>query len=510
MALALAQTTRRAGGQILLAAAATAAGFLSFVPTPFRGVAELGLIAGVGMLIAFLCTMTFLPAAITLCRPPRADTETGFGWAAKLDEAIRRNSRSLLTVFGVLGCLGIALLPRLGFDSNPLHTKDPTTEAMRTLDDLRQSPFANPFTADIIAADAAAAAAISQRLHNLPLVGGVLSINSFVPTDQEEKLALIGDARDLLQVTLEPRPAPARPEPNQIRAAARTALGQIEPALSKATADPVLAALAGDLRRIAIADDAALRSVDRSLTQFLPMLMDRLRDALAAEPVTLQSIPPDIRHDWVLPDGRARLQVLPKPEARSSSGLAEFVAEITSVAPDATGPAPTIVATSGTIVTSFRSAAIGALVAITMILFVVLRRVLDVALVLAPLLLSALMTVIAMVLLPLPLNYANIIVLPLLLGVGVSFNIYFVMNWRAGQRLVLGSATARAILFSALTTGSAFGSLALSPHPGTASMGWLLLISLGFTLLASLTFLPALLAAVPRNASTAASARSTA
>ena len=120
------------------------------------------------------------------------------------------------------------------------------------------------------------------------------------------------------------------------------------------------------------------------------------------------------------------------------------------------------------------------------------------------------MTVIAMVLLPLPLNYANIIVLPLLLGVGVSFNIYFVMNWRAGQRLVLGSATARAILFSALTTGSAFGSLALSPHPGTASMGWLLLISLGFTLLASLTFLPALLAAVPRNAPTAASARSTA
>ena len=240
------------------------------------------------------------------------------------------------------------------------------------------------------------------------------------------------------------------------------------------------------------------------------MLLERLRDALAAEPVTLQSIPPDIRHDWVLPDGRARIQILPKPEARSSSGLAEFVAEVTSVAPEATGPAPTIVATSGTIVTSFRSAAIGALLAITMILFVALRRVLDVALVLAPLLLSALMTVIAMVLLPLPLNYANIIVLPLLLGVGVSFNIYFVMNWRAGQRLILGSATARAILFSALTTGSAFGSLALSRHPGTASMGWLLLISLGFTLLASLTFLPALLAAVPRDASTIASTRSTA
>jgi uncharacterized protein len=79
----------------------------------------------------------------------------------------------------------------------------------------------------------------------------------------------------------------------------------------------------------------------------------------------------------------------------------------------------------------------------------------------------------------------------------VSFNIYFVMNWRAGQTSILGSATARAILFSALTTGTAFGSLALSAHPGTASMGTLLLISLGCTLIASLTFIPALLAVVP-------------
>jgi predicted RND superfamily exporter protein len=127
-----------------------------------------------------------------------------------------------------------------------------------------------------------------------------------------------------------------------------------------------------------------------------------------------------------------------------------------------------------------------------------LRRLLDMSLVLAPLLLSSLMTVVVIVLAGLLLNYANIIALPLLLGVGVSFNIYFVMNWRAGQTSVLGSATARAILLSALTTGTAFGSLALSGHPGTASMGVLLLISLACTLVASLVFIPALLAAVPR------------
>jgi predicted RND superfamily exporter protein len=104
--------------------------------------------------------------------------------------------------------------------------------------------------------------------------------------------------------------------------------------------------------------------------------------------------------------------------------------------------------------------------------------------------------VIAAVLLPLPLNFANIIALPLLLGVGVSFNIYFVMNWRGGAQAYLGTATARAILFSALTTATAFGSLALSAHPGTASMGTLLLASLASTLLVTLVFMPPLLASL--------------
>jgi predicted RND superfamily exporter protein len=197
-----------------------------------------------------------------------------------------------------------------------------------------------------------------------------------------------------------------------------------------------------------------------------------------------------------LPDGRARVQVNPKPAAQTPDGLKTFVREVTSVAPDAGGSAVTITATANTIVGAFREAATYAVLAIAVILFGLLRRVLDVALVMAPLLLSALLTLLVAVLLPLPLNFANIIALPLLLGVGVSFNIYFVMNWRAGQLRPMGSATARAILFSALTTGTAFGSLALSGHPGTASMGKLLLISLGCTLTASLVFIPALLASL--------------
>ena len=495
---AMAETGRRVGGQILVAAAATSAGFLAFVPTEFRGVAELGLIAGVGMLIAFLCTITFLPAAISLFRPRAESASVGFGWAAPLDEIVRRHRRPLLVMFAALAVLGVALLPLLRFDSNPLHTKNPHTEAMQTLSDLMDSPVTNPFTIDLLTANAAAAAPLSQRLRELPLVSGVLSIDSFLPKDQKAKLAQIEDAATLLGPTLSPPAPDPPPTAQEIRIAAKNAYEAIAPALTKSSTDPLLGAIAGDLRRVAVAPDPVVLAMNRALTRFLPAQLDQLRTALSAQPVTLQDIPPALARDWILPDGRARIQVLPKAEANDSRGLKDFVAQVRTVAPNAGGPAVTIEASSATIVGSFRAAALAAVVAITIISFVALRRLLDVSLVLAPLLLSSLMTVIVMVLPPLPLNYANIIALPLLLGVGVSFNIYFVMNWRAGRVAVLGSATARAILFSALTTGTAFGTLALSQHPGTASMGILLLISLGCTLVASLVFIPALLASVPR------------
>jgi hypothetical protein len=493
---ALRQNAARTGDQILVAALATSAGFLGFVPTDFSGVAELGLIAGVGMLIAFVCTLGFLPAMITLCRPPGEQAVVGFAWAASLDPLVVRHRRPILAIFAMLAAVAAVLAPRLAFDSDPLHTKNPNTEAMRTLYDLMNNPLTNPYLIDILAPSVEDAASLAAKLRALPTVSKVLDIESFVPDDQAAKLAIIADANSILAPTLLPHETPVPITPDMIRLAAKTALAQIDPALAKLPKDHPLAAIDGDLRQLQTAPDEVLMATDRALTRFLPDQLDRLRNALNAGPVTLASIPPDVSRDWLLPNGQARLQVMSTPEARSSHGLHQFVEQVTAVAPDAGGAAVTIVATTDTIVSAFRAAAIIALVAITIILFLILRRVLDVLLVLTPLILSSLLTLLTAVLLPLPLNFANIIALPLLLGVGVSFNIYFVMNWRAGRHSLLGSATTRAIIFSALTTGTAFGSLALSAHPGTASMGELLLISLGCTLLTSLIFVPAVLSSV--------------
>jgi hopanoid biosynthesis associated RND transporter like protein HpnN len=493
---ALRQNALRVGPQILIAALATASGFLAFVPTAFAGVAELGLIAGVGMLIAFLCTITLLPAAIALFRPAAEGTQIGLAWAARLGDDLTRRHRPVLGVFAALVVLALAVSPRLAFDANPLDTQNPNTEAMRTLRDLMNSPLTNPFSIDILTPKVADAAALAEKLRKLPTAAQVITLESFVPDDQQQKLALIADANSILAPTLLAPSSVAPVTPEQIRLAAKTALAQIDPALGKLPADHPLAAIDADLKRLQTAPDKVLMATEQALTRFLPDELNRLRDVLSAGPVALRDIPPDVARDWMLPDGTARVQVMPTTDAESSAGLRRFVTEVTGVAPDAGGSAVTIAATADTITGAFRQAAILAVIAITAILSVVLRRVRDVLLVLAPLTLSSLLTLLVAVLLPLPLNYANIIALPLLLGVGVSFNIYFVMNWRAGRTRVLGSATARAILFSALTTSTAFGSLALSAHPGTASMGKLLLISLGCTLLASLVFIPALLASL--------------
>ena len=494
--LALVLTGFDVGPEVMVAAVAAACGFFAFVPTSFAGVAELGLIAGTGMIFALLCTVLFLPAAITLLRPRPEAVPVGIARGEMLEAWLVRARRPVLGGFALLAVAGVALVPSLRFDSDPLHTKDPTTEAMRTLADLLASPLTDPYSAEILAPSLAAADTLAAKLRALPLADQVLTLSSFVPEDQPAKLALLADAASVLAATLTP-PTPAAPvTAADLRLAATTALKQLDAALPKLGPEDSLRAIATDLRALAAAPDATLLAANAALVRFLPPQLDRLRAALDARPVTVADIPPEIASDWRLPDGRARVQVLGTPATRDSAGLHALVAQVRTVAPDATGTAVGIVESADTIVGAFRAAAIYAVLAIAAILALTLRRALDVALVLAPLLLSALLTVVVSVAVGLSLNFANVIALPLLFGVGVSFNVYFVMNWRAGADRFLRTSTARAIVFSALTTATAFGSLALSGHPGTASMGVLLLISLGCTLVATLLFLPTLLRAL--------------
>ena len=223
-------------------------------------------------------------------------------------------------------------------------------------------------------------------------------------------------------------------------------------------------------------------------------MLQQVRDLFNAEPVTLDSLPPDLKRDWVAPDGEVRIEVSPKGDGNDNRVLRRFVEAVRKAAPQATGTPIFIVEAAATIVKAFLQAAVLSLVSIAIILFVVLRRWTDVALTLVPLLVAIVATLEICVAIGLQLNFANIIALPLLLGVGVAFKIYYVMAWRAGETNFLQSPLTRAVLFSACTTATAFGSLWFSHHPGTSSMGKLMALSLATTLSAAVLFQPALLA----------------
>ncbi len=493
---ALENTALHIGGPIAVAATAVAAGFYSFLPTAFRGVSELGLIAGSGMLIAFVCNMTVLPALLTLVRPKAESEPVGYEWAAPADRFLDRARWPVMGVALVAGIAGLVLLPRLHFDFDPLHVKDQHAESVQTLNDLMNDPLASPYSADILTASAQEAATRGAEMEKLPQVRMAVSINSFVPDGQSEKLALIADAATVLLPTLEPPQVAPAPTADEIRAAIRACREGLQAALKQSPRDDAAARFVTDLQTLETASDAVIEQLQPMLLGSLPPRLDDLRQLLGAGPVTLDSLPQEIKDDWVTPDGRARVEVYPKGDARHNDVLQDFDDAIIKAAPDAVGSAISIRHSSQTIVHSFITAGLSAIVVIALLLLVALRRVNDVLLVLMPLLLAGLLTVIVCVEWPFPLNFANIIALPLLLGIGVAFDIYFVMNWRGGQTEPLQSPTARAILFSALTTGTAFGSLSLSHHPGTASMGVLLIISLVFTLLSTLVVLPALLAAL--------------
>jgi predicted RND superfamily exporter protein len=212
-------------------------------------------------------------------------------------------------------------------------------------------------------------------------------------------------------------------------------------------------------------------------------------------------LPDELKRDWIGVDGRYRVQIFVKGSARDPKVLQDFVTAVRTVAPDASGTPVGIQESGRTVVRAFEVAGVLATAAITLLLALVLRRVRDVAAVLAPLLLAGLLTLATCVVAGLPLNFANIVTLPLLLGIGVAFDIYFVLRWRAGEQGLLASPTARAIVFSALTTGTAFGSLALSQSPGMADMGKLLSIGLLYTLICTLFVLPAMLGTSPATRS---------
>jgi hopanoid biosynthesis associated RND transporter like protein HpnN len=494
---ALVATGQVMGRSLTLAAAAIAAGFLAFAPTAYYGLSQLGVIAGFGMFIALTLNLTLLPALIQLSKPGARAGATS-ARLVLVDNFVLRQRVTVVCIGVVLGVVSAALLPWLHFDFNPLHLRSSKVESVATLYDLTNDPQRSPNTLEAIYPNLARADQLAARVRVLPEVSLARTLSSFVPDDQSERISIIADAANLLDLPLNPVFVAPPPNDAQVIDSLLETSTQLRQAASRdAVAGANAARLADDLRDLAKAQPSMRTRAAEMLLPGLATVLEQVRESLHPQSITITTLPPELVRGWLTSDGRARLSITPKGDANENGVLTRFIAAVIREVPDATGTALSIREAGRAVVSAFTEAGVLSFVAITGLLLVTLRRVRDVAITMAPIVLTGLLTMGSCVVVGQPLNFANIIALPLLFGIGVAFHIYFVMAWRAGGAHLLTSSLARGVFFSALATATGFGSLWASSHPGTASMGKLLMISLVWTLVSALLFQPALMGISP-------------
>jgi uncharacterized protein len=493
--VALEQAAHYVAVPLSLAAMATAAGFLSFLPTDYKGVSELGEIAGLGMMVAFLTSITVLPALLNLLNPPGEMEPVGYAFLAPVDHFLEKHRVAIIVGTLLIAIAGLPLLYFLRFDFNPINLRSAKVESIATFLDLRKDPNTGANAINVMTHSDADAKKIETRLEALPEVLRVMSLESFVPDDQPAKLKLIAQGAKVLNPALNPDSIDAAPSDAENVEALKGSAESLRKAAGEGKGPGAAASrrLADALSKLAASDEATRNKVQAVFVTPLKVMIDQLKNSLQAEPVSLTTLPPDLVSSWKTKDGLQRVEALPRGDPNDNDTLRKFAGAVLAAEPNAIGGPVSILKSGDTVVKAFIHAGLWALLVISVLLWLALRRITDVLLTLVPLLVAGTVTLEICVLIGLPLNFANIVALPLLLGVGVAFKIYYVTAWRAGRTNLLQSSLTRAIFFSALTTATAFGSLWLSSHPGTASMGKLLALSLVTTLAAVLLFQPALM-----------------
>jgi hopanoid biosynthesis associated RND transporter like protein HpnN len=493
--LALQKAAERSAVPLSLAAMATAAGFLSFLPTDYKGISELGKIAGVGMLVAFTTSITVLPALLKLLNPPGESEPVGYAFLAPVDYFLEKHRVIIIAGTLLVALAGLPLLYFLRFDFNPINLRNPNVESIATFLDLRKDPNTGANAINVMTNSEADVKKIEEKLSKVPEVLRVMSLDSFVPEEQPAKLKLIAQGAKILNPVLNPDQIDAAPSDEENVEALKSTAASLRRAAGEDGGPGATASrrLADALQKLAESNETLRNKAQDIFVSPLKVVLDQLKNSLQAQPVSLKTLPADLVNTWKTKEGLIRVEALPRGDPNDNDTLRKFAAAVLAAEPNAIGGPVSILKSGETVVRAFIHAGITALVVIGFLLWLALRRITDVLLTLVPLLVAGAVTLEICVLIGMPLNFANIVALPLLLGVGVAFKIYYVTAWRSGRTNLLQSSLTRAIFFSALTTATAFGSLWLSSHPGTASMGKLLALSLVTTLAAVLLFQPALM-----------------
>jgi hopanoid biosynthesis associated RND transporter like protein HpnN len=497
------------GSSLLLCTITTCIGFYVFVPTDYRGVAELGLIAGSGMFIILFLTLTFFPALLSswLEIPAGKTLHSSLRFRSDAPPAILEHAQFVRWSALVLGLAALVAVPRISFEPNVVDLRNPETESVQAFEDLASmNDRGAPWFANALAPDLPSAVELANRFEAQELVSHATTLADFVPEEQEEKREILGDLALIIDT-----PPPDRAAKNGLsdeeQLAALRALRDYLEETGFSRGDQMLQ---GSMKRLeGVLDDflaqvdngedvpAALENLELILLRQLPVHLQRLRTALDPETIALENIPDSVVDRMMTPDGRARVIAYPSEDLQSDSqAIIRFVDAAYAVTPDATGMSINVVEFGRATVRSLKQALLSAVGLIAVLLWMLWRRPTEMLLVMAPLALGAVLTCASMVVFGVSFNFANVVVIPLLLGIGVDSGIHLVHRadvGTEGEAGVLGTTTARAIFYSAATTVASFGALAFSAHRGISSLGITLVLGMVFMLVSTLVVLPALI-----------------
>jgi len=503
---ALVAASRDSGASISLCALTSAIGFLSFVPTPYPGLGALGIIAGGGMFMALVASFTVFPMVLALMRAPSSQDHVSLDFFGRIYASIERRARFWVAGAAVVAVVAALLGLRMTFDFSTLSMRDPKSESMVTLRELQEEKIVTDYSATILARDATSAEALAEQLEGLEVVLEARAPSYYVPDEQEDKVFMLEDAAFFLEPVLQPEPPMATPSAPERRAAFESLREQIALLDDPGGDDPLwqsIRRLRASLDGIAVVPDSDARLVELEdlVISDLGERLDWLRRAVTVSQVSFSDLPDDTRRRVVAPDGTTRVVALPTEDLSNLDSLSRFVDEVGSLVPHATGR-PAVEAGIGRIVVLTFRIAIGiALVCVGAVLFFTLGSIADAVFVLLPIALAALVTTAVGVLIDMPFNMTNVVVIPLVLGLGIDSGIHVYMRYRHAGSMssMMESSTPRAVLLSALTTLAAFGSLAVSGHRGIHSLGVLLAVSVIALVFCTLAVLPAMIAMASGN-----------
>ncbi len=486
---------------LILCAVTTAIGFYAFIPTNYLGVAELGLIAGTGMIISLILTFTLLPALLSYI-PSHSFNNKGKTEKSNILKALTtlpyRHTKSILLLALSLVIILSLQVHKINFDANRLNLQDPSNESVQTYRDLLKNSETSPWEAILITKFDNNFDLKKKEIESLPLVNKTISIHDFLPNQQEDKLIII-DEISLLMGQLTTDQAGKIISFDEKINAAQELMSKVKK-LPSDNLDKELKLFKYNLNSLLHelqnkSNNKILTDIEYQFLKNLPERIETLSDALNAKEVMLNEIPEKISSRWVS-NNIFRIKIQPKEDLNDNNSMRKFVNELQSYNKNIIGSPVINIEAGDEVINAFKWAFIYAFISIALLLFFLMKIKYDAIIVLGSVLVGSIFTFGFMIIFNIPLNFANIIGLPLLLGIGVDSGIHITERFyeeKDSQTNIYTTSSMRGVIVSTLTTIFSIGNLAFSSHQGTASMGLLLSLGLLSMMLATMIILPSFL-----------------